>query len=86
MPVVVTTVPTGPDVGEKLVIVGRAAVAVKLDALLAVPGVNVVIQGAGFALNGAGIGFDRLHDAACGEYGKPPRLLEAFEDLVRKPC
>jgi hypothetical protein len=37
VPVIVTEVPTGPPVGEKLVIVGPVAVTVKLEALVAVP-------------------------------------------------
>ncbi len=37
VPVITTLVPTGPLVGEKLVIVGPATVTVKLLALVAVP-------------------------------------------------
>jgi hypothetical protein len=44
VPVIVTEVPGGPLVGEKLVIVGAATVTVKLEALFVVPpGVVTVI-------------------------------------------
>ena len=37
LPVMVTTVPTGPIAGEKDEIVGAGCVTVKLDALVAIP-------------------------------------------------